>query len=361
MTDPFKMLGDGWNQLTKTAGREVKRIGREAEQNFKKDIDQIDNGIKKGGFLGGALEAADVFSVGHATANMLDNFNVIPEDERLKEGISAGVNVGFGLLLSGATAGVAPFALAGLALGAKDIADMVSVPGTTMAPAQSTLSPKDELKALKRAAREDAVARGIDAAKEHRAEESELARQRINAKRDGYAAGFDAGYQVGYDSGYADAIKRNDELFGPDKTGQVGGDIDRILNNPNLCFEDMIFELLRAVIKETQNDAKGMTKDLKSGRADDDDVKSAFSDKIKGLTEKLAAEKDPVKRDNIANELQNVRDARAEKLSARSESRADAAENIKNLLNKLAEMQQAMSNILNSMHESSMNAIRNIK
>lgn len=356
--------GNGMARIGNSIAKETDRAMRELGDNVSKDAAKIDTAIQKGGLLGGVVEAADVFSPGHQSVNVLDAFNVIPEDVALQEGISAGINIGMGLFSAN------PLTLAYYAVGAKDIGEAMAAGSTPMAPAHSTASPSEELvsRTVGHGAHEGGrvdhgrKTNGQDAIERHRREQAiDLAKDKIRARRDGYAAGYDAGFKMGYESGYLAAIKRNEELFGDDKTGQVESEIDKILSNPNLCFEDMIFALLRAVIKEGQGDVKEMAKDLKNGRLEEGEIKKDFDGKIKAKTEEIKNEKDPARKNDLQNELQNLREERAEKLSERSESRAEVAEDLKNLMAKLSEMQQALSNILNTQHEGAMSAIRNIK
>lgn len=374
MTDIFKTIGDGFTKLGTSTMSEIDRIGATTDKNIRNDFTQMDKGMKNGGALGFLVEAADVFSPGHQTANTLENLHVIGDDPKLKEGISAGVNVMTGLALSAATAGTAAplLALAGCALGAKDLADMMGngAGNVAMAPAHGTPTPRDQFRsncidgtvgARRRGAIDEAKGKITERRREAREEAIEQAKEKIRARRDGYAAGYDAGFQMGYESGYLAALQSNDEHFGKDKTDQVESEIDKILSNPNLCFEDMIFALLRAVIKQGQGDVKEIAKDLKKGRDEEGVIKEDYQGLITSKTNEIANEKDPARKNDLQNQLQNLREERAEKLSARSESRAEVAEDLKNLMAKLTEMQQALSNILNTQHEGAMSAIRNIK
>ncbi len=351
-TDIFKNMSDGWNKIGHSVAKEFANIGAEIAENVTKNADKIAKGIDKGGLLGGLVETADVFSAGTMLTDTLDAFDVIPEDAALREGISAGIN--FTLGLGGGPLGL----LTGTLLAAKDIADMSAISGTPSARPQSTERPHGcGGDPSRRAAREAA----IEAAKskQARAGAIEDAKDKIRARRDGYAAGYDAGFIGGYDSGYQ--ARRNEELYGRDKTDEASNEIDKILRNPHLCFEDMIFALLRAVIKQGQKEVKEVAKDLKNGRDEDGQFKKDFKGLIDSKTKEIAGEKDPARKSDLQNDLQNLREERGEKLSERSDSRADIAENLKNLMSKLTEMQQALSNILNTQHEGAMSAIRNIK
>lgn len=105
------MMSNNVDRVVGAAGRELGRVGAESRKNVSNDFTSIADAIDKHGFLGGAVQAADVFSPGHQVANGLDAWNVIPEDPALKELISGGVNLASG----------APFSLLAL----KDLADAV--------------------------------------------------------------------------------------------------------------------------------------------------------------------------------------------------------------------------------------------
>jgi hypothetical protein len=95
------------------------------EKNVRADADSIAKAIEKGGFLGGGLQAVDVFSPGHQTANLLESFRVIGADPTLKEGISLGVN-----------------AMTGSHVAAlKDLADLVGTMSFAKAPSASPAAP----------------------------------------------------------------------------------------------------------------------------------------------------------------------------------------------------------------------------
>lgn len=116
--------------LATTISNEWDATLRRAEKNVTDDVNSISAAIEKGGYLGGAVQAVDVFSVGHQTANLLEDFRVIGSDPAVKEGVSGAVN------------GLAGNTLAAL----KDAADFIAALGSPSsaakpAPPQSAPAP----------------------------------------------------------------------------------------------------------------------------------------------------------------------------------------------------------------------------
>ena len=139
-------------------------------------------------------------------------------------------------------------------------------------------------------------------------------------------------------------------------------EINRILSMPGLMFEDMIFMLMRAVIKGTDKQAKGIAKQLSKEGDDVAAEKRGLQEEvIKARNELSAAGNDPAKVGPAQEKLMRA-EARLDGIAtARADSRAERFEDLKQMLQKLSEMQQAMSNILNTQHETSMAAIRAIR
>lgn len=340
MADFFKTMGDSWNTVTKSIEKEFKRIPNEMDQNIRKDAQQISQGVERGGFLGGIVEAADVFSPGHQVVSLLDSFNVVPEDEALQEGISAGINLGAGVLLgTGPTAFLTP---ALVLLAAKDASDAMNA-GNSSAPnqrAQTPHSPGEARRAREGGSRTDCVV-------QHGCSDSCRTGFRVDLS------------EVSQGIRYGDMIERiRDNLTG---RKDIDSEIDRILSNPNLCFEDMIFLLMRVVIRAGKDETTDLARELRGSRDGNRARRDALSQEIAELRGKLASEQDPKKADNLRNQLNGKIEDRADLVNDSAESRAEIAESLKNAMQRISEMEQALSNILNTQHETAMAAIRNIR
>jgi hypothetical protein len=368
MGDFFNDLGNAIGDVGRSIGNEVSRAVDELGDAIVDDVESIGTAVESGGLVGGALEAFDVFSPGNALAEGLDAFNVIPEDPALKELVSAGGNLFLG---------VGPQQLLAL----KDIADSVSAIGAAnpAAPAPAGRSGSRGDAALppsqgndrpghvhERRCCEEVVVVVTGVAGPGR---SDRVRGRpVDGDRggvrpgDGFASSGPGGTVLdGLERGMTELLERLRDLFGDGKASDADDEIDRILSNPSLSFEDMIFQLLRTVLKQGQDEAKVLAADLKDARKASNAERDALTEQIDGLREELAGETDPQRRQELQGEIDALRDERATKASDAAESRAAIAEELKNITQKLSEMQQALSNILNAMHESAMAAIRNIR
>jgi Mg2+ and Co2+ transporter CorA len=134
----------------------------------------------------------------------------------------------------------------------------------------------------------------------------------------------------------------------------------------------MIFLLMRAVMKEQQAEVKEMTKELR-GKKDKFEtekvgLRAAVDKADKAVMEAQARfNKNPGDESaakGLADARANLRAAEAalnDKTTEFNDSRAEQLEVIKNAMQKLTEMQQALSNILNTMHQTAMNTIGNIR
>lgn len=339
------MAKDFFSDMGKAITKQWHRSMEELNQNIDSDLQSIVDKTEKEGFLQGAVEAFDVFSPGNRTAELLDAFNVIPEDPGLKELVSAGVNLA-----------TCPF---GVFAAAKDVMDAVGA--CTGADPGAVANRPTEAQTPRRP--EDAYRAGCEGALRP-LDGKELAQIVIDGrsfsppKGNGFCGGSVAD---GLRGDYADIIKRIGDHWGKDKTDQADSAIEKLLKNPNLCFEDLIFMLMRLVVKQGRDEVKDLAKGLKDGRAADRETRDAMGADIDKLRGQVSSAKDPAERERLNSQLQSAIDKRAEFVSDRSESRAEVAEELKNALQKLSEMQQALSNILNTQHETAMAAIRNIR
>lgn len=166
------------------------------------------------------------------------------------------------------------------------------------------------------------------------------------------------------------AKKKLQDLEG--KAKEATSELDKILNNPNLSFEDMIFMLMTTLMKQSQAEVKEMTKEIRNQKAEFETKKTSLNAdfdaaeaKVLGLEDKLRAKPDDK---DLAKQLGEAKSAlrkageeRNDKFSEFNDSRQEQLEALKNAMNKITEMQQALSNVLNSMHQTAMNTIGNIR
>lgn len=156
------------------------------------------------------------------------------------------------------------------------------------------------------------------------------------------------------------------------RAAEATAELDKILNNPDLSFEDMIFMLMGALMKQAQKEVKSMTAETREKKAAFDQAKiemsqgiDAAESKVNELEAKVRADpnnKDAAKELGTAkSELRKLGEERNEKVSEFNDSRQEQLEAIKNAMNKITEMQQTLSNILNSMHQTAMSTIGNIR
>ena len=148
--------------------------------------------------------------------------------------------------------------------------------------------------------------------------------------------------------------------------------LDKILNNPSLSFEDMIFMLMGELMEQSQKEVKGMTKEIRDQKAEFEKAKAEINtdfdaSEAKVLDLEAKVRKDP-KDEGAAKELGEAKSSlrklgeqRNDKFSEFNDSRQEQIEALKNAMNKITEMQQALSNVLNSMHQTAMNTIGNIR
>ena len=341
------------NDLGKAATRQWERSVKELRDGLGTDMDRAIDKTKNEGLLQGAIEVFDVFSPGNLTGEVADAFNLIPEDPGLKEMISGGVNLGCG----------GPI---GIGLALKDAFDAVAActspnPGAVAnmpSAAQTPMSPEE----AKHRAMEEAKARAAERVREKvAAAEDHVAINRFLdhlGDRDGYCGcGFDD--SVGLSK--RKLMERLRELFGEGKTDKADAEIDRLLANKNLCFEDLIFLLMRKVIQQGQDEVKGMAGELRRVGEKNRGDRRELNEDIADMKHTFENTRDPAARERLANQIRAKEEDRDLTVEERMEPRAELAEQLKNALQKLSEMQQALSNVLNTQHETAMGAIRNIR
>lgn len=110
-------------------------------------------------------------------------------------------------------------------------------------------------------------------------------------------------------------------------------------------FEDIVAALMVDFVRDKQEEVEGKLKNLQQRSEDAKSAKNQAGGAVTGL----------------ARFIPGVGRANDAATSGNSDSRNIEFEMIKNEVQKLTQMQQAMSNVLNTMHEQAMGAIRHIK
>jgi hypothetical protein len=111
-------------------------------------------------------------------------------------------------------------------------------------------------------------------------------------------------------------------------------------------FEDIIAALMVDFVKDKQAEVEGKLKNLQKRSEKGKEAKNQAGGAATGLLRKV---------------IPGVGRANDQATDGNSDSRNIEFEMIKNEVQKMSQMQQAMSNVLNTMHEQAMNAIRQIK
>jgi hypothetical protein len=395
-------IGNLWNSVA----REGQRALDEANKLVTESINDIGKAIESGGFVGAAMQAFEELSPGNFAAGTVDVLTGPGQlNPQLAAGIRGAVNFAVGTLVPGAALPLQVSALVDAARAFGLMGGAPMTPGAGHSPAaRKTQTPERPGDAAGRTTSPEGQNRipeekrkAIEEAKkEARREMERLAREniqnaRIGALEDRVARlekllGLTEGRPAG---GYSPAtglldvgdisvgfVRIDFDKLKPgrlkDNVDKANSEIDKILNNPNLSFEDMIFLLMRAVMKEQQAEVKEMTKELR-GKKDKFEtekvgLRAAVDKADKAVMEAQARfNKNPGDESaakGLADARANLRAAEAalnDKTTEFNDSRAEQLEVIKNAMQKLTEMQQALSNILNTMHQTAMNTIGNIR
>jgi hypothetical protein len=364
------------SNLINTATREVGRALGEGARHVTESIDDVARGVQNGGIIGGLAVAVDEFSPGNIVAGVVDS--IIPGKDlpkALVEGISAGANLMFAALVPGAglpaavmatVDGVQALAALGEGGGAQQVKAMG---GQRMQTPESPVEARERCEHIGLGANERPPA-GV------RAERIDGAKLREARERQTDGGFGDADHVPGTDSRKSAGTKGRDRLHRMEKElARVDAEIDRILRNPNLSFEDMVFLLMRALIRQSQTEIKMGLQEEKNSRdaaraAEKKDRATIQSDEAALAKEraKVAGMEPGEQKDKAAaalaerqTTLSAKRENFTEGLREASESRQERFEELKEAMQKISEMQQALSNILNSVHQTAMNAIGNIR
>ena len=411
MGDFFKDFGKSISNVAKSVANEAGRAVNEAGRHITESIDEIAKATEEGGIVAGLGTAADKFSPGNMLAGAVDS--VIPGEDLptpLAEGISAGGNLLFSALVPGAgLVGVmalvdgyqALSSMGGEGAGAEQVR---AEGGQRMQTPESPGSALERAQGGKREARAEATRGAIH---EARAEADtgmrgntnirigvlegrvayleELAGVQESKPGGGYGGVDDINLGVGGGFISNDFIKG--EIGGSRGKGtskldklerelaEANAEIEKILNNPNLAFEDMIFLLMKAVIKQSESEVKIGLEQEKGTRDADRGARDAgrgeingMQNQLKALNTKIGAEADPKKKEALQLEAQNLRTGIEQKTTVlsddigdKTDSRGERFEELKESLQKIGEMQQALSNIMNALHQTAQNAIGNIR
>ena len=405
--DPGKALAELWNGVMKEGGRAVGEAGKLVAES----IDDISKATKSGGVVGGALQAFEELSPGNFAAGAVDVLTGRGElDPQLAAGIRGGVNLLVGAMVPGP----------GLLLQAQALKDAAGAFGMLGGAPTSPASPpagqhpgatqqqsperpseagrrtggsptgRAEWSTEKRARIEEAKAKAKEEIKSKAREANQNGRiadlegrvayleklMGVQENKPGGGYGGNTDVSGGFVTIDFSSLKGSDLRRGVDrlKDNISGADdeISRILDNPNLSFEDMIFMLMNVLVKQQQAEVKDMTKDLREKKADFDAEKKGLRAEIKKQEESVAtlrgkASADPKNEGVVKNlglaesKLKGMTESLTDRQNDFGDSRQENFEAIKNAMNKLSEMQQSLSNILNTMHQSAMNTIGNIR
>jgi hypothetical protein len=130
-------------------------------------------------------------------------------------------------------------------------------------------------------------------------------------------------------------------------------------------FEDRVFSIMQKIVKDKQADVEKRLKDLQKETADAEKKKGGggIFGKIFGVAKGLASAI-PGVGPMISAGMGAIGGAfgiGTPKADTNAESRNLKFEELKNDMQKLSQMQQALSGVLNSLHETAQNAIRAIK
>ncbi|MBM4283015.1 MAG: hypothetical protein FJ137_20425 [Deltaproteobacteria bacterium] len=366
MSNFFQDLGNATQNLFRAVGREPGRALNEAGRHVTASIDAVTKSVEQGGIFAGVFTAADKFSVGNVAAGLVDA--VIPGrdlPQPLADGISAGVNA-----FAGGSFALLSLVDAFQALGGV----MGGHAGSARAAGQKSQTPERP---------------------------ADVARRDSLPSLDGICKQIEVGVTVDPGRLVDRVVRRPDGGFGsdiPDLSGggrgddvaragrrrlvqlerdlrQADAEIDRILKNPNLCFEDMVFLLMRALVKQSQLEVKV---GLQSEKNDRDIARGAERAERRSLQDaESALARDRARISGMADGADKNRaladlgtrqtsfNARRETFTAdvgaATESRQERFEELKQAMQKITEMQQALSNILNTLHQTAMNTIGNIR
>jgi hypothetical protein len=378
MSDFFGNLGKATNNLFNTIGKETTRIFDEAGRHVTESIDEITKQTAKGGLFMGAATAVDKLSPGNVLAGAVDS--VIPGKDLpqpLVDGISAAGNIAVGAVVGGPVGAVVGLIAA--------VDGLQAIGGAVVAGANGQ-APTDGQRMQTPEAPSDALAR-----KEHPVhvppkvpkttpDNAGLVIDIVVPGGGGWSAAPGVGegdHGIEEGSGVRDEGRAGRERLKKIEADarKVDAEIEKILSNPNLSFEDMVFLLMRALIKQSNLEVKGELQAEKNSRsaarAAESKERTALQTEESSIAKaksKLASSPAGAEREGALAKLgerQQALAARRENFATNTneatESRQERFEELKQAMQKISEMEQALSNIMNALHQTAMNAIGNIR
>ena len=134
--------------------------------------------------------------------------------------------------------------------------------------------------------------------------------------------------------------------FGLQRNNRGPGSMLASLPRP-AYFEDIIAAFMIDTIKDKQDEVEKRLMDMDRKSNESKSVGNQAGGTVRGLGERMFGKAGKAEADATTN--------------GNSDSRNIQFELVKNEIQKLSQMQQALSNVLNTMHEQAMNAIRHIK
>jgi hypothetical protein len=378
MNEFFHNLGNATNNLFKTVGKETERIVKEAGRHVTESIDEISKQTEKGGLFMGAATAVDKLSPGNILAGAVDS--VIPGEDLpqpLVDGISAAGNLGAAVVVGGPVG--AALGLVAAVDGLQALGGSAAPGGVDGAPAnqgQRMQTPESPAEARARKDLHVKLPEHLRAPSKEGPRTTEVLIDIVVPPGGGWS--HDGGDGIdGVDDGARDTSRAGrDRLRKIEKDAQkVDAEIERILSNPNLSFEDMVFLLMRALIKQSNLEVKAELQAEKNSRsaaraADSKERTSLQSEETKLAKEKASLASKPAGAERDAalaklGERQQTLASRRENFATgtneAAESRQERFEELKQAMQKISEMEQALSNIMNALHQTAMNAIGNIR
>jgi len=366
--DFLKAIGNTVNTIVK----ETKRAADEAAELMSQSVDDVGKAAEEGGLVGGALQAFEELSPGNFAAGAADVLTGPGQlDPKVAATIRGGVNLAVGALVPGPGLLLQAQALkdGATALGLLGNAPRAGSPEAQQAPgATQGQTPERPSEAAVR--KGDSLIGGGDWRRGNIGKPPNGGYgPPSSSDLGGGSIRIDIGPSKPNDAAQKRLAKLEEDL------AKADADIDKILSNPNLSFEDMIFMLMNAIISQSQKEVKLGLADEKAARdvakggrdIERNAIKAEGSSIAKEQTRLAGEEAGPKKDKALAalNERKTKLDSRSESLSTNlsdaSESRAERFEELKNAMNKITEMQQALSNILNNMHQTAMSTIGNIR
>lgn len=301
--------------------------GANFAQGLVEDYGKAGDKLAEGDALGAAVEMMDAGSLGNTVARALSSRGITPDDE-VTRNLIAGV-------LNAAT--LNPIAL-------KDMLDIGQAVGETKgkgAPSHSCPSPRDYIKKRGLPKRGFPVLRDGDGI-EARLERIENLLKKLVA---------DGNVKTPM-NGFGEQIRG---------WGEPQSEVAKL--GPNATFEDLVAAFMIDVMKQQQRDVKEMMAKLeqmnqKKKMAKKFDQAMGGIKQLGGLIGAAWGPAGGVVASQVTGMVDNLG---KEAIGHDEDSRQLLFERLKNLMQKIQQMFQSLSNVLNVMHQGAMNSIRNIK